>query len=128
MKVAHSRAGSAAVRVSDQRGMARPEPVEQFGVGRAAAQYLLFRRPVQDVIRAFGNVPGGPAVDVPGMPQQVPDLPGRARRHGRVKPGPFGRIGEQVALAAQHVNVLSDLHLGQLSARRMSRARAKSGG
>ena len=111
-----------------QRGMAGPEPGEQLGVGRAATQYLRLRRPVEDLTGALGDVPGSPPVDVTGMPQQVPDLPGRARRHGRVEPGPFGRIGEQVALAAQHVNVLSDLHSGQLSARRMSRARARSGG
>ena len=29
---------------------------------------------------------------------------------GCVQAGPFGRVGEQVTLAAQRVDVLSDLH------------------
>ncbi len=35
---------------------------------------------------------------------------GRARGDGCVEPGPAGRVGEQVTLAAQRVDVFSDLH------------------
>ena len=111
-----------------ERDVAVPEPGEQPGVVRAAAQDLLLGRTVEDLVRAFGDVPGGPPVDVAGVPQQVLDLPGRTRRDGGVEPGPFGRIGQPFALAAQGVDVLGDLHRGQLSARRMSRAWARSAG
>jgi hypothetical protein len=53
-------------------------------------------------------------VDVPGVPQQVLDLPGFARGDGGVESGPAGRVGEQVTLAAQRVDVLSDLHVAIL--------------
>ena len=111
-----------------ERGMAVPEPGDQPGVVRAAAQDLLFGRAVEDLVQAFGDVPGGPPVDVAGVPQQVLDLPGRTRRNGGVEPGPFGRIGQPLALTAQGIDVLSDLHRDQLSARRMSRAWARSAG
>jgi hypothetical protein len=49
-------------------------------------------------------------MDVPGVPKQVLDQPGPARRHGRVQPGAFGRVREQVALAAQRVDVFGGFH------------------
>ena len=118
----------------DQGGVAGAEPGEQVRVGRAAAQNLVLGRPVEHGVRAFGDVPGRPPVDVPGVPQQVLDQPGRARRYGRVQPGAFGRVREQVAVAAQCVDVFGDLHAAiaarrdQLSARRTSRACARSAG
>jgi len=49
-------------------------------------------------------------VDVPGVPQQVLDLPGGAGRDGCVQAGPFGGVGERVALMAQRVDVFVDVH------------------
>ena len=86
------------------------EPREQVRVGRAATQDVLLRRTVEHGVRALGDVPGRPAVDVPGMPEQVLDPPGRAGRDGRVQTGPGGRGREHVTLPAKRVDVLGDLH------------------
>src|ERR1700733_4046073 len=90
--------------------MAGPEPGQELVIRGAPGQDLRLRRPLEDLSRALGKVPGRPPVDVAGMPQQVPDLPGRARRDRRVQPGPLRGVGEQGTLEAQRVDVLGDLH------------------
>jgi hypothetical protein len=92
--------------------VAGPEPSEQAGVVGAAAQDLLLGRTVQDLAGSLGDMPGGPAVDVSGVPEQILDQPGRTRRHRGVEPGPFGGTGQRFALVADCVDVLGDLHLG----------------
>ena len=104
-------------------GAADPDLLVWFRAGHAATQDVRLRRAVEHGVRAFGDVPGRPAVDVPGVPEQVLDLPGRARRDRCVQAGPGGRVREQVSLSAQRVDVFGDFL--QLSARRTTRAWAR---
>ena len=92
-----------------QGGMAGAEGREEVGVGRVARRIRpLAVRPRHG--RGHGDVPGGPAMDVAGMPEEVLNLPGRARRDGGVQAGRVGRVGQPGALVTQSGDVRRDLH------------------
>ena len=68
---------------ADQVSMTGPEPADQVGVRRAAAEHLSLGRVSGQGLAA--GVAGRPAVDVAEVAEQVAHGPGRAGRDGRAE-------------------------------------------
>ena len=73
---------------------------------------------------ARGDVRRRPAVDLSDVVEQVAQPPLGTGGHHQIQIGAIGRIGEQVTLLSQGVDVLIDFHAGQYRPAVVSMARA----
>ena len=91
----------------DQALMAVEEPAGQvLVVGRPGPDHLVLGELAGRGRILFDDVPGGPAVHLAHVPDQVAHPPAGAGRDGGVRPGAPGRPGQQGALVPQRGDVL----------------------